>query len=326
MATPGVGRSVGHESPDKEPVMTTILVAFDDSERALDALAFAHQTAVASGASVLVANVFPYDDHPSRMSNLGYRRILEADALKLVREAAASLADLGEDRVRTAVVARHSPAHGLHDLAESERPDLIVTGSSHVGHAGRVAPGSTGERLLHGASCPVAIVPKGFREGDNAFRTIGVAYDASPEAEVALRAGTDVARATGASLRVIRVMDAVTFGSPAMMGGPGYVVMREDIEKRLRDGLDEAMRRLPEGVNAEAVFLSGDPAHELAGQTGTLDLLITGSRGYGPLRAVMTGGVTGRVLRDAACPVVVLPRGVQAPLGTLFAHGAGAAA
>src|SRR4051794_13245214 len=143
--------------------MTTILVGVDNSERSLDALGFAHQIAAASGATVLVANVFAYDDHPSRMANLAYRKILEADSVALVRRLAAALQDLGDDRVRTAAIAGSSAAHGLHDLAALERPDLIVTGSSHVGRAGRVTPGSTGERLLHGAGCPVVIVPKGYR-------------------------------------------------------------------------------------------------------------------------------------------------------------------
>jgi nucleotide-binding universal stress UspA family protein len=55
-------------------------------------------------------------------------------------------------------------------------------------------------------------------------------------------------------------------------------------------------------------------------------VLVSGSRGYGPVRAVLTGGVTGRVLRDAACPVIVLPRGVESPLGALFAGHAGSVA
>jgi nucleotide-binding universal stress UspA family protein len=302
--------------------MPTILVGVDGSERSLDAVAFAHQIASASGATVLVANVFPYDDHPSRMSSLAYRKIMAADALALVDSLSAPLADLGEGRVRTAVTAQPSAAHGLHDLAELEHPELIVVGSTHVGAAGRVFPGSTGERLLHGASCPVAIVPKGYREGGHDVRTIGVAYDGCPEAEIALRAAADVARATGSVLRVIYVMDATTYGTPAMMGGPSQVPDRSSVEKHLREKLDEAMGRLPVDVVAEATFLVGDPARELIGQTASLDLLIAGSRGYGPLHAVMAGGVVGRVMRDAACPVAVLPRGVDAPLGDLFARRA----
>jgi len=37
-------------------------------------------------------------------------------------------------------------------------------------------------------------------------------------------------------------------------------------------------------------------------------LLFTGSRGYGPLRHALLGSVSGALVRDAGCPVVVMPR------------------
>jgi nucleotide-binding universal stress UspA family protein len=306
----------------KEPAVSTILVGVDESERSRDATAFARDLASTAGATVVVANVFPYDDRPSRMASAEFRHALETDAVKVVRDMSGPLADLGHDRVQTAVAARLSAAHGLHDLAEMERAALIVVGSSHVGTAGRVMPGSTGERLLHGAPCPVAIVPQGYRDRAGELHRVGVAYDGSPESTAAVRGAIEIARATGAELRVIRVMDALGYSTPALMGGPGYVELRGTIEQELRAELDEALGRIPADVSARAVFVTGDPAHELAEQSGTLDLLVTGSRGYGPLRAVMAGAVIGRVLRDAACPVLVVPRGVESPLGALFARGA----
>ena len=59
---------------------------------------------------------------------------------------------------------------------------------------------------------------------------------------------------------------------------------------------------------AEAFFAVGDPAEILAQASEQLDLLLVGSRGYGPLHSVLVGGVAGRVMREAACPVIVLPR------------------
>jgi nucleotide-binding universal stress UspA family protein len=38
-----------------------------------------------------------------------------------------------------------------------------------------------------------------------------------------------------------------------------------------------------------------------------LDLLVMGSRGYGPIGRVLLGGVSNRVIRSAACPVEVVP-------------------
>jgi hypothetical protein len=60
--------------------------------------------------------------------------------------------------------------------------------------------------------------------------------------------------------------------------------------------------------------------------TDNLDLLVCGSRGYGPLRAVLLGSVSRVVTSAAACPVIVLPRGVRASLEALLAEAPGAAA
>ena len=50
-----------------------------------------------------------------------------------------------------------------------------------------------------------------------------------------------------------------------------------------------------------------------------LDLLVCGSRGYGPVRAVLLGGVSRRLTAEAQCPVIVVPRGWTASLDG--AHG-----
>jgi nucleotide-binding universal stress UspA family protein len=44
------------------------------------------------------------------------------------------------------------------------------------------------------------------------------------------------------------------------------------------------------------------------GESETLDVLVTGSRGYGAVRAVLLGSVSRALVRGAACPVVVSPR------------------
>src|SRR5690242_4177314 len=52
----------------------------------------------------------------------------------------------------THVIADSSPARALHTLAEARGADLVVVGSTHTGTLGRVFPGSTGEKLFHGAT------------------------------------------------------------------------------------------------------------------------------------------------------------------------------
>jgi nucleotide-binding universal stress UspA family protein len=60
---------------------------------------------------------------------------------------------------------------------------------------------------------------------------------------------------------------------------------------------------------ADGTLHFGRPADVLIGLSEAVDILVIGSRGYGPLKAVLLGGVSDQVIRSAACPVVVVPRG-----------------
>lgn len=150
-------------------------------------------------ARLRLVNAFNYSDVPSRASNLEFRRILEKEALDLLESLAAST----EGMVRaTDAIADPSPAHALHTHSEKLGAALLVVGSTHRGTVGRVVPGSTGERLLHGSSCPVAIVPRGYADG-GPIRTIGVGYEGSDEAKAALAGACQLAERFGATLRVM---------------------------------------------------------------------------------------------------------------------------
>ena len=298
--------------------MSTILVGVDDSERAQDAIAFARDLLRASRTRVVAATVFPYDDSPSRAANSDFRRLLEVEAVRTAKRHAERLTGIDASRISVRSMARTSAAHGLQELAEQEDAGLIVVGSSHTGRRGRVLPGSTAERLLHGAPCPVAVVPLGYRQGAHALRRIGAADDGSAESRAAVRAADVLARALGAQLTIIRVQPEVTTIAAAPDAVSASPAPREDLLRAARHELDTTLE-LVEGARARGVLREGDPARELADATCELDVLITGSRGYGPLRAVLLGGVTGPLLREAHAPVVVVPRGVDAPLADLLA-------
>jgi nucleotide-binding universal stress UspA family protein len=299
--------------------VTTILIGVDGSGRSEDAVAFGRRLAGATSGRVVVACAFPYSDIPSRAANLSYREALRTDALRTARRLGELLSNVPSERIDTVAVANPSPPHALHDLAEAENAAIVVVGSTHTGRAGRVMPGATAERLLHGAPCAIAVVPEGYRNVTHpSIARIGVAYDGSAESKAAVAAAAEAARVLGAELTVIGVIEADIYGAPAMTGGPSHNFLREDIETVVRSGLDEVVAGLPDGVRAVTACLEGEPAERLVTASERLDLLVVGSRGYGPLRAVLTGGVSGRVIRGAHCPVIVVPRGVEAPLGELF--------
>lgn len=206
-------------------------------------------------------------------------------------------------RVRPEIVAASSPARGLHDAAEKLNADVVVVGSSHRGPLGRVLVGDVGERLLHGAPCAVAVAPRGFRERDHfGFGLVGVGYDGTDEAVRAVRAAREIAASLGAKLRVVGVCPERKRGA----GEARHDAMREAFAAKVH----EAARALvDEGADAEAVVLDGDPAERLSDQGVELDLLVVGSRGYGPIRRTLAGGVSGEVMRSSPCPVLIVPRG-----------------
>ncbi len=300
--------------------MSTIVIGVDASDRSEDAIAFGSHIAGVTESHAIVACAFPYSDTPSRAANSTYREVLRDEALETAHAMRDRLVGVPDGRTAVRIMANPSPAHALHDIASAERAMLLVVGSTHTGRNGRVLPGSTGERLLHGSPCAVAIVPHGYRtHADAPIRRIGVAYNGSAEAKAAAGAAAELARAFGAELEVIGVLTAESYGTPALMGGPSVVTLRADLELHVQETLDAMVSEIPGDVRAHSVRLSGDPAEQLAVRSSQLDLLVTGSRGYGPLHSVLVGGVSGRLVRTAQCPVIVIPRGIEAPLSPLFA-------
>ena len=69
----------------------------------------------------------------------------------------------------------------------------------------------------------------------------------------------------------------------------------------------EAVAELGNGATGEAVV--GVAREELVRLSERVDLLVLGSRGYGPVRRALLGGSADRVVHEAACPVIVVPRG-----------------
>jgi nucleotide-binding universal stress UspA family protein len=299
--------------------VSTIIIGVDASERSEDAIAFGRRLAAVSSADVVVTNAYPYSDVPSRASNAGYREALRDDAIVTVREMRGQLAGVPEERSHIRIIAHTSPAHALHRIAHADRAGLLIVGSTHTGRAGRVLPGSTGERLLHGAPCTVAVVPKDYRKrADAPVRTIGVAYDASDEAHAAFRAGVALAKAFGAELEVIGVVSTEYLSTPSLMGGVDAASIRMKAEEAVQSSLDAIAAQVPDDVTVNVTRATGDPADVLARRSSGLDMLVMGSRGYGPLHAVLVGGLAGQLLRHAECPLLVVPRGIEQPLERLF--------
>lgn len=291
--------------------MFKIVVGVSEREESVDALRLAREIALAEDAKVIAAGAFVFN-YPQL--ELAYPEAREAFHEMNERRIEIALGDLDPSYRRV----QDSPAHGIQRVAEQESADLIVIGSTHRGALGRVLPGSVGEILMAGSSCPVAIAPRGYARGEHLkLGLVGVGYDGFDESRLALREAVRIARNADADLRVISVAPALTTLRP----GP-VAPMRDDFRERL----DEGVAQVPDDVRAEGVYAEGDPADELAAQGVDLDLLVLGSRAYGPLRHVLLGTVSGKAMRNAPCPVIVVPRGAEETVEEHATEAAAAAA
>ena len=270
-----------------------IISGHDGSEGGDDALALADAIRRATGAELTVIGVFPGGPFVDPEQQVAYARKVEAAADRVGAETDAFPAS--------------SPARGLHDAAEELGADLIVVGSRRKSSPGHVSAGHVGLQLLHGAPCAVAIAPAGVRSGDFALGQIGVAFDGSPESRLAQDAAVSLAQETGASVRLISVLnpEANAFG-----WGYGVIDLEEEMSEIYGERLNEAAARIPDEITVEKELLSRGPAPDLIEKAAKrVDLLVMGSRGYGPIRRVLLGSVSAPVVKHCPCPVLVVPRG-----------------
>lgn len=250
---------------------------------------------------------------------------------------------LGELIARTAggsvrqVHIEDGPAgRGLQELAERGRADLIVLGSTHRAAIGSIAPGSVAEHLLGGAPCRIAIAPRGYararavlaveQAGATAddvpageplplvrdeLRVVAVGYNGTPESRAALEESVLLAGRGPAAIRLIgitevlpRLPDRARSAAPP----PGSVPGRDGTAD-LETALSAAAAELPSELRALSVHERGDPVERLLEQAAQgVDLLVLGSRGFGPVMRVLVGSVSAKVVRRASCPVLIVPR------------------
>jgi nucleotide-binding universal stress UspA family protein len=286
-----------------------VIVGVDGSERSVEALALANVLGPALGRPVVIAYIHPY----GKLSGL----LSECEYDGLVREVAESTFEQIQEHLpsvpgrRMQLVSEDSPAAGLQALAERETAVLIVIGSSHRSSIGRIALGGTGERLLSGAPAPVAVAPAGYMAAGRGIRTVGCGFDGSPESRRALEWAAELARRTSARLRVLSVYERTLPASLAVGGGLATASINYVLRRQRAEELTLAVSGIDAGIEVTETLVEGDPREVLARESGGLDCLVVGSRGYGPLRAVLLGSVSSALVRSAQCPLVVVPRGAD---------------
>lgn len=285
------------------PLFRTIVVG-SDGHRGRAAAALAQTLATATGARLLLIGA-AYDlPLPLLEAHVEARETLERE-LRILRDEVApdAYAQIAIDP---------SPAHALRRIAEAEHADLIVVGSMHRGRLQRFTSADRAMQVLHGAPCAVVVAPDHLQSHPNIER-IGVGIDGSPESRAALDMALELALREGASLRLLAVAGDTYPGSANLVAGASYADMYQQvIERRVqiaREEIERAVERCSSaGVATTADVQLGDAGRELTQLSTDCNLLVLGSRRWGPVRRLALGSTSERVIRDASCPVLVPPR------------------
>jgi len=285
-----------------------LVVGFDGSERSRDALALATRLAD-PGQQILLTHVHDYGRISNLLSGRSYEQLVRDVADSTFAAVQATLEPTTRRELR--LVSSNSPAAGLQATADQADASMIVVGSSHRSRIGRVLAGSVTESVLGGAAVPVAVAPRDYAGSDRGLRTIGCGFDGSPESRLALEWAAALAHHRRAHLLAVTVHTPVAFGGVSTRGPIGYQAANDALRTGLHEQVTEAIAALGDGSDASSRVVDGDAAVELAEASAELDLLVLGSRGYGPVRSVLLGSVSRSLVHAAACPVVVLPRGVH---------------
>jgi universal stress protein E len=297
-------------------LVPVILAATDFSETAGSSLDWAAELARQQGARLeLIHAITIPPSMPGYLppSSLDFSDELRKAAETRLAETAATLATLAGKGVEvTTFLDIGAPSQVIVLRAEALNARAIVIGTRGLTGLRHLLLGSTAQRVVHGAHCPVLTVHPADAGGHRPIRTILVPTDFSQDAELAVTTAHHLLSSREQDARLI-LLHAYNLPVEYTAYGPipTSISYLEDAgleaERRLFE-MAEALKR--EGLTVETVAREGDPAHVIAeeAQRRGADLIAMGTRGHGGLRHLFLGSTAERVVEQAPCPVMTIRR------------------
>jgi len=291
-----------------------ILFPTDFSQSAEGAEAYASTLAASWGAILTVMSVLEFPpglnpEYPVNRLYLGELMKQATRGLLEVKERVSARGVVVQTRIATGI-----PSEEVLAAARAEGTDLIVVGT--VGKTGveHVLLGSTAERIIRIASCPVLAVrtersrPEqgGDKQSPVELGRLLVPVDFSDCSLDALEYAVIVAQRAKASLTLLHVMEPVSYGLDFSFPHPDKRErQREAIKSRL-DGLVSSLASAH--VKAGYLLRGGLPNDTIleAARTGSADMIVMGTHGRRGLSHALFGSVAESVLRKSHCPVLTV--------------------
>lgn len=290
----------------------TILVPLDGSELAEQALAHAAALARALGVRVTLARVPESVVVP--VVSAGIWITHEVEAAEARGQAEAYLQALAASPVFAGLEVGHvipsvPVAAGLLDAIEAERPQLVVMTTHGRSGLQRVLLGSVADKLVRSSPAPVYLVRASETPREPVFDRILIPLDGSELSRAALEPAQALARATGASLLLVRVptVPGYTTVIPENAGMIPALLREETLHAGdYLEGLAQPLRDAGLSVDTEAaVVMAGTVAEGLlaAARQHAAGLIMMTTHGRSGIGRWLFGSVADGIVRHAEVPV-----------------------
>jgi nucleotide-binding universal stress UspA family protein len=199
-------------------------------------------------------------------------------------------------------------ARALRHYAARWHAGLVVVGSDASAPAGQAAIGRRSRQLLYDVPFTLALVRRGLHEQNVELRRIGVGYDGGPEAQAALAFAAELGRAAGSRLAIHSVIEdrIPAFTAENWIGSKDLGQMWEGRRRSAHAEAEEAVSLLD--VPAEVTSAVGDPGLQMRALSEHVDLVVVGSRRWGPLARLVSGSVGETLVSEAHCSIMIVPR------------------
>lgn len=288
----------------------SVVVGYDGSPAAVEALTWAAVEARSLGAPLTVLHATDFADSGERLLADLSMHDVELQVAAQARRVAEEGAAVARDMTPTPVLALWrlvDPVRALVDV--SREASLVVVGDRGRGTLRAAFLGSTAFGTSAHAACPVLVVRSGTARTPDADHPVVVGADGSPSSARALAVAADVAARTGAPLQVL-----TAWSVPAAGGMGAYGAISEEHLPHLREHAErvsaEALTRVRArhgGLDVEARVVRADPVWALRDASRGAGRVVVGTHGHGRLLSAVLGSVSQSAVHDCLCPVEVVP-------------------
>jgi nucleotide-binding universal stress UspA family protein len=297
-----------------------ILVPLDFSRASMQALKYTIPLAEEFKAAIHLVHVQPADELTA-ISRAGGLMLNCADAIAFMQDRLSEVQRKpGQFWPDNCHVVSGRPFEQICELAREIEADLIVLPTRGHGRLKHVLLGSTAERVIRYAPCPVLVL-RGAKyksitwngaAGTAGFklRKILVPVDFSKCSLAGVKYAARLAKSTGATLRLLHVVFPYTQVFAMDRVGADVKTPIQKAKTAAREEMNNLIgMNFLRDVPCETEIRIGPAIDEICGETSRddIDLVVTSTHGRTGFKRALLGSVAEHVVRYAECPVIIVP-------------------